>query len=120
MSALRTIHDVPVLLCPEEGDPIRGEADATGLIGEAGYQGARWVALPAGRLDEEFFRLRTGVAGGIAQKFAQYRMGLAVLGDIARHTAASEALRDFVRECNRGRQLWFVDGLPELEERLRG
>ncbi|GHA58457.1 hypothetical protein GCM10010372_67800 [Streptomyces tauricus] len=120
MNTLRTIHDVPVFLCAAEGEPIAGEREALDLIGDASYQGARWVVVPAERLDETFFRLSTRVAGDIVGKFANYRLGLVILGDISRHTADSSALRDFVRECNRGRQTWFVADAGELEERLRG
>ncbi|MFI8289554.1 DUF4180 domain-containing protein [Streptomyces sp. ms191] len=119
MSSLQTIHDVPVLLCPAEGETIGGERDALDLIGNAGYQGAQWVVVPVERFDEAFFRLRSRVAGDIVQKFVNYRMGMVVLGDISRHTEASPALRDFVRECNRGRQTWFVADLDELSDRLR-
>ncbi|WP_049575736.1 DUF4180 domain-containing protein [Streptomyces sp. SBT349] len=120
MSTLTTIHDVPVFLCPSEGELIAGEREALDLIGNASYQGAQWVVIPVERLDEAFFRLRTRVAGEIVQKFVNYRMGLVVLGDISRHTAASSALRDFVRECNRGRQTWFLADVEELGERLKG
>ncbi|UNO39091.1 DUF4180 domain-containing protein [Streptomyces sp. MST-110588] len=120
MSTLRTIHDVPVLMCASEGGTIGEERDVLDLIGDAGYQGAQWVVVPAGRFDESFFRLRTRVAGQIVQKFVQYHMGLVVLGDISRHTADSSALRDFVRECNRGRQTWFLADEEELRERLKG
>jgi hypothetical protein len=120
MSDLRTINDVPVFVCDPEGAPIAGERDVLDLIGDAGYQGARWVVVPAARLDETFFRLRTRVAGDIVQKFVQYDIGLVVLGDIARHTEASPALRDFVRECNRGRHTWFLADDEELRERLGG
>ncbi|NJQ00180.1 DUF4180 domain-containing protein [Streptomyces zingiberis] len=120
MSAMRTIQDVPVLMCDPEGEPFRGEREVLDLIGDAGYQGARWVVVPAGRLEEPFFRLSTGVAGEIVQKFANYRLGLVVLGDISKHTASSTALRDFVRECNRSRQTWFVADEAELRERLGG
>ncbi|MFI0740730.1 DUF4180 domain-containing protein [Streptomyces sp. NPDC021100] len=120
MATLRTIHGVPVWMCAADGAAIRGEADVLDLIGDAGYHGARWVALPAERLDEAFFRLRTRFAGDVVQKFANYRLGLAVVGDISRHTAESSALRDFVRECDRGRQTWFPADLGELEERLKG
>lgn len=120
MSTLQTVHDVPVLLCPSEGEPIHGEREALDLIGDAGYQGARWVVVPVGRLHESFFRLETRVAGDIVQKFANYRLGLVVLGDVSRHTDGSSALRDFVRECNRGRQVWFVSDAEELGERLKG
>ncbi|WP_326582624.1 DUF4180 domain-containing protein [Streptomyces sp. NBC_00481] len=119
-TTLETIHDVPVLMCAPEGEPIARESDALDLIGNAGYQGAAWVAVPVERFDEAFFHLPTRVAGDIIQKFVQYRVGLAVIGDISRHTTASSALRDFVRECNRNRQTWFLADVDELRERLKG
>jgi hypothetical protein len=119
MTALEKIHDIPVLLCAAEGKSIGGEAEALDLIGDAMYQGARWVVVPAERFDESFFRLRTRVAGDIVQKFVNYRLGLAIVGDISARTEAATALRDFVRECNRGRQTWFVADIGELRERLK-
>ncbi|AZM87753.1 MULTISPECIES: DUF4180 domain-containing protein [Streptomyces] len=120
MSILQTIHDVPVLMCDPDGEPIGCERDVLDLVGNAAWQGAQWVVVPAGRFAEDFFRLRTKIAGDIVQKFVTYRVGLVVLGDISRHTEGSEALRDFVRECNRGRQTWFLTGLDELRDRLEG
>lgn len=119
MTTLQKIHDVPVLMCAPEGEPIRSERDALDLIGDAGYQGAQWVVIPAERFDEAFFQLSTRVAGDVIQKFVQYGMGIVVLGGISRHTEASSALRDFVRECNRGRQAWFLADADELRERLK-
>ncbi|MGW6982071.1 DUF4180 domain-containing protein [Streptomyces sp. NPDC054932] len=120
MSTLQTINDVSVLMCEDEGEVIAGEREALDCIGDAGYQGAQWVVIPAGRFDDAFFRLGTRVAGAIIQKFVQYRVGIVVLGDISRHTEASPALRDFVRECNRGTQTWFLADAAELGERLAG
>jgi hypothetical protein len=120
MNTLQTIHDVPVLICPSQGETIRGEREALDLIGDAGYQGARWAVVPVRRLDESFFRLETRVAGDIVQKFVQYGVGLVVLGDVSRFTEESSSLRDFVRECNRGTQTWFVADDDELRERLKG
>jgi Domain of unknown function (DUF4180) len=76
------------------------------------------VALPAGRLDDRFYDLRTGLAGEVLQKFVNYRVRLVVLGDISAHTAASDALRDLVRESNRGDHIWFVTDLDELDTRF--
>ncbi|MGW2271040.1 DUF4180 domain-containing protein [Streptomyces yangpuensis] len=118
MDTLQTINDVPVLMCGAEGGTIAGEREALDFIGNASYQGAEWAVIPVERFDEAFFRLSTRVAGEIIQKFVQYRVGVVVLGDISRHTAASPALRDFVRECNRGRQTWFLADTEELRERL--
>ncbi|MFC9820253.1 DUF4180 domain-containing protein [Streptomyces erythrochromogenes] len=107
-------------MCGAEGETIAGEREALDCIGNASYQGAEWAVIPVERFDEAFFRLSTRVAGEIIQKFVQYRMGIVVLGDISRHTAASTALGDFVRECNRGRQTWFLADAEELRARLTG
>ncbi|MED7923723.1 DUF4180 domain-containing protein [Nonomuraea sp. LP-02] len=106
-----------VHVCPADGPSLREEQDALDLIGETWGSGATWVAVPAERLHDDFFALATGVAGRITQKFANYRLGLAVVGDISRFTAESAALRAWVTESNRGRELWFVRDLDELAAR---
>lgn len=112
------IDGTRVLLCAPDGPPVLGERDAVDLIGNAFHQEVRWVALPAARLTDEFFRLSTRRAGDVLQKFVNYRIGLAVLGDISRHTNHSSALRAFVEESNRGRQAWFLPSLDDLRTRL--
>ncbi|MEH0840972.1 DUF4180 domain-containing protein [Micromonospora sp. CPCC 205711] len=116
---LATLHGRTLLACAVDGPTLCSAADATDVIGDALGHGVDLVVLPVGRLAPEFFVLRTGVAGEVVQKFVNYRLQLAVVGDISAHVTRSNALRDFVAEANRGRQLWFVDTMAELEERLR-
>lgn len=118
--AVENVGDVRLLVYPETGPVLPGESGALQVLGEAFGAKADWVAVPADRLGPDFFRLRTGIAGRVAQKFAQYRVGLAVVGDITAHVAASTALRDLVRECERGSTFWFVPHLDELRARLEG
>jgi hypothetical protein len=106
-----------VLVCAESGPPV-GTDTVLDLIGDALGQRADWVAVPAARLDQRFFRLRSGVAGEVVQKLTTYRLRLAVLGDVTAHTAASDALRDWVREANRGDLVWFVADTDELAGRF--
>ncbi|GAB3810713.1 DUF4180 domain-containing protein [Micromonospora zhanjiangensis] len=108
---------VPVLVCDEAGPPIAGTQDALDLIGAA-FSGAQVVAVPAARFGDDFFTLRTGLAGEIMQKFVNYRIRLVVVGDLSARTAGSTALRDLVAESNRGDQVWFVADLDELDARL--
>jgi Domain of unknown function (DUF4180) len=110
--------DTAVLRCDPNGEPLNTTADVLDLIAEAWSASATWVAVPADRLPGDFFTLSTGVAGEITQKFAQYRMGLAVVGDLSPHLAASSAVRAWVVESNRGGQLWFVQDEEELQARL--
>jgi hypothetical protein len=111
MTELTGVH-----VCAQD---IRNDRDAVDLIAQAHYEHhAEWVVLPVEHLSPEFFVLRTGQAGAIAQKFVDYRMNLAVVGDIEDHLAASTSFRDWVRETNRGKQLWFVPDLESFAARL--
>ncbi|HZB34217.1 MAG TPA: DUF4180 domain-containing protein [Streptosporangiaceae bacterium] len=113
------LHGVPVLDCAPDGAQLRGTGDVLDVIGNAIGHGAELVLLPVQRLTDDFFTLRTGLAGEIVQKFANYRIRLAVVGDISPHVAKSSALSAFVSESSRGGQLWFVPTKDDLAERLR-
>ncbi len=110
---------VQVLMCDPGGPSIATTQDALDLIGAA-FLGAEVVVVPVERLDEDFFSLGTRFAGEIMQKFVNYRLRLAVVGDISRHLADSSALRALVHESNRNGQVWFVPDLDGLDARLRG
>ncbi len=78
-----------VLVCDVDGPAIDTEARASDLVGAALSGGASMVAIPAPRLTPAFFDLRSGLAGTIAQKVVNYRLRLAVIGDISAAVAAS-------------------------------
>ncbi|HET6652352.1 MAG TPA: DUF4180 domain-containing protein [Nocardioides sp.] len=112
----RGLTDSKVLVA--DTTPLHTLTDVVDLVGNASYQGVAWVAVPADLLPADFFRLRTGFAGEVMQKFVNYRVGLAVVGDISAHTQESTALADLVRESNAGTQIWFLPDLATLEGRL--
>jgi hypothetical protein len=112
------LHGVHVLQCAAEGAPIRTARDATDLMSKAWEEHAKLLAIPVERLDPDFFQLSTGVAGELLQRFVNYRMKVAIVGDISRYTEGSKSFRDFVRESNRGDQLWFVANRDEIIEHL--
>ena len=103
------------------GPTIAREADVLDIIGDAAWgHAAEWVALPVQRLDPSFFELRSGLLGAVLQKFVNYHLKVAIVGDVSGFVASSSALRDFVYESNRGRQVWFVTDRAELKQRLTG
>lgn len=112
------IGGVRVLECAADGPLLTRAGDVSDFISAAWEHRAALVAIPVERLADDVFRLRTGLAGEAIQKFVNYRIRLAVVGDIARFTDASEALRDFVIESNRGGHVWFVQDMAELRDRL--
>lgn len=115
---ISTLHGVRILQCAADGPRLESERDAVEVIGNALSARANLVIVPVSRLGDGFFSLKTRIAGEIIQKFVNYDLRLVILGDIAGHVAASDALRDFVNETNRGRQVWFLADRSELESRL--
>jgi hypothetical protein len=101
-----------------EGKTLASERDATDLIALAWENKTRIVALAAPDLGDEFFRLRTRLAGEVLQKFVNYQIRVAIVGDIGQYLAASEALRAFVEESNRGDTVLFAKDTDELARRL--
>jgi len=102
--------------CAPDGKKLRTERDAVDLISEA--HSADVIVIPVERLDPDFFKLRTGVAGQMLQKFVTYGKRVAIIGDISRRVEESSALRDFVVETNRGEHVWVVKTDTDLERRL--
>ena len=115
------IAGVRVFVVAREGALLQSERAATDLVGDSySAGGAEIIALPVERLGAAFFTLKTRIAGEMLQKFMNYGFRVAIVGDIAAYVEASGALRDFVYESNRGRQVWFVRDLDELRVRLEG
>lgn len=108
------------LLVQNNGPTVAGERDIRGLIGDALGEEADIIAVPVESLAPEFFNLRSGLAGEMLQKCANYRRSFAVVGDITAYVERSSAFRDLVREADRGITVLFVRDLEHLGERLAG
>lgn len=78
--------------------------------------GAERLAIDKRVLGEDFFILRTGVAGEILQKFINYHVKAAIYGDYSRYT--SKPLRDFIYESNNGKDVFFTASREAAVERL--
>ena len=97
---------------------MRRDRDAVDLMSEASEYHADFIAIPVERLGDDFFELKTRIAGEILQKFVMYGKRVAIVGDITARVAASRSLSSFVIESNRGRDIWFVSSVQELGECL--
>ena len=103
-----------LLVLNAEGPILTRTQDLLDLIQEAFAQKASVLVVPVPRLDPAFFQLRSGLAGEFVQKIVNYQLKLVIVGDISVQVAASDALRDFVREANRGQTIFFVSHLEDL------
>lgn len=88
---------------------INEAQDMLDLIAEIGMNDCNTLVIYDFNLNPVFFDLKTKLAGEILQKFSNYRSRLAIIGDFSGFT--SKSLRDFIRECNRGKMIFFTDSL---------
>jgi len=93
---------------------IRDTQDALDLIASVSYNyECNKMIIFQSNLTEEFFELRTKLAGEILQKFVNYHVKLAIVGKFDGYN--SKSLKDFIYECNNGKQVFF---LADKEEAL--
>lgn len=96
---------------------IRDVSSALDLIASIRYAAdCDRIAVNKQALSEDFFTLSTCLAGEILQRFINYQVKFAVFGDFSGYT--SKPLRDFIRESNRGRDIFFTDTAEQAVERL--
>jgi hypothetical protein len=115
---LLAIEGERCLVVDADGPRVRDADGGRSLVEDAMNHRARVVVVPVERLDPAFFELRSGIAGEVVQKVLNYGLKFAVIGDISAHVAASDALRDFVIESDRGHSIFFAPDLQALAERL--
>lgn len=86
---------------------LKGPQDVHDLIGTLAFEHkVTRVLADRSLVDESFFDLRSGFAGELSQKFTNYRMKLAILGDFS--WIENIALKAFVYESNLGNTLRFI------------
>ncbi|MBM7830838.1 hypothetical protein JOE59_001543 [Agromyces cerinus] len=117
---IEELHGVRVDRLDVDGPVIATDDDTSDLIGGAWSSRANLIAIPVERLDERFFDLSSGFAGEVLGKFGNYRLRVAIVGDVSEHVATSDAFDAFVRETNRGDAAWFVPDVAALEAKLAG
>ena len=85
--------------------------DAVDLIGNMSYQGFDKLIIHEENIIPDFFELKNKIAGNILQKFSQYSMPLAIIGDFEKYE--SKSLNDFIFESNKGSQINFVTTIED-------
>jgi hypothetical protein len=85
--------------------------DAIDLLAESGWLGADAIIIYKHQLNPGFFTLRSGLAGDILQKFSNYRMKLAIVGDFT--NVNNKSMKDFIYESNKLGRIIFISSLPE-------
>jgi len=96
----------------EEGVVIRNSQDVLEVMGECQADG---YVFYTHHFEDDFFDLSTKKLGEVMQKFANYRVKMAVVGDFSRYP--SKTLKDFIYESNRMGEYLFMGTIEEVIKR---
>lgn len=106
-----TINDTKIAEVISVDTIINNTEDGLDLLGSIYYQDFDRVILHEKHITPDFFDLQNGIAGEILQKFSNYRVRLAIVGDFSKYTRRS--VHDFIFESNKGKQINFVSSQAE-------
>ncbi len=90
---------------------ISNSQDGLDMLGNLYYQGFDKIIVHKKNIIPDFFDLKNGMAGEILQKFSNYRVRLAILGDYTPYS--SKSIKDFIYESNKKGHINFVSTLTE-------
>ncbi|HMQ46949.1 MAG TPA: DUF4180 domain-containing protein [Saprospiraceae bacterium] len=99
-----------------EGIILQTAQDGVEILGNLYYQGFDKIILQEKSITPEFFDLKNGMAGEVLQKFSNYRVRLAIVGDFLPYTGKS--IQAFMHESNQTRHINFVDSVAKAIEVL--
>jgi hypothetical protein len=94
---------------------IKDSQDAIELL-TSSKEGCNSFIINKKNLHDDFFNLSSGVAGDILQKFSNYRVKLAIIGDFSGFKSKNQ--NDFFHESNRIGRILFLDNIEEAIARL--
>lgn len=90
---------------------------ALDLMATVRYEtGCDRIVMNKSLIDDSFFDLKTRLAGEILQKFVNYHVKFAIVGDFSAYT--SQSLRDFIYESNNGNDVFFLPTEQQAIEKL--
>lgn len=91
--------------------------DALDIMANVDYQlNCRKIILHKENISENFFDLKTRIAGEILQKFSTYNVRLGIVGDFTHYQ--SKSLRDFIYECNNNKKIMFLPNVQSVLDNI--
>jgi hypothetical protein len=110
-------NDVEIAVLSASDMLITDVQSALDIIATVNYEvGCHRIILNKSVICEDFFNLSTRLAGEILQKFINYQVKIAIVGDFSMYS--SKSLKDFIYESNKGKDIFFLSNEKEAIEKL--
>lgn len=101
------VNDIKIAEVVSADCIINNPSDSLDLLGNLYYQEFDKIVIYEKNITPDFFDLKNGMAGEILQKFSNYRVRLAIVGEFTKYKT-SQSLNDFIYESNKGKLINFV------------
>jgi hypothetical protein len=96
---------------------INNAQDALDLMVTVRYDyGCDKIIINKKNITEDFFELKSGIAGEVMQKYINYGIALAIVGEFDQHN--SKSLKSLIYESNKGNKIIFKSTETEALESL--
>lgn len=115
---IHQINNIKIAEVIAENVVIASAEDGLDLLGSLYFQDVDKIIIHEKNITPDFFDLKTGIAGELLQKFSNYRVCLAIVGDF--NSYQGKSIKDFIYESNKLGQINFAATQPEAIERLLG
>lgn len=111
------VDEINITVVSSNDIVVKDVQSALDLMASVQYEAdCNRIVMKKSILSERFFDLKTGLAGEVLQKFINYRVKVAIIGDFSMYS--SQSLRDFIYESNNGNDIFFLPSEEEALERL--
>ncbi|GLV64218.1 hypothetical protein Bmyc01_28880 [Bacillus mycoides] len=111
------IGGIKIALVRNDTVVISDVQTALDLLATVQYEvDAKHIIIHKSLISEDFFDLKTRLAGDILQKFINYKVKIAIIGDFSMYT--SKSLKDFIYECNKGKDIFYLATEQQAIEKL--
>lgn len=108
---IHIVNNTKIAEVISEVTTINNVEDGLDLLGNLYYQDFDKIIIHEKNITPDFFDLKNGIAGEILQKFSNYRVRLAIVGDFSKYK--SKSVNDFIYESNKGGKINFVTSQSE-------
>ncbi|MGR3810312.1 DUF4180 domain-containing protein [Jiulongibacter sp. NS-SX5] len=113
---LKQIGNKTIAILKTTDEKIEQTEDILDLLMNCRFSGADSLIIYENQLSQEFFDLKTKLAGDILQKFSTYDFRLAIICDF--DNKESSSLKAFIAESNRTGRINFVSSEEEALGKL--
>jgi len=112
-STLKSLNGMSFIDLTGSQSIIKREGDLNDLLSLCYYHHSNFFLLDEKNLSADFFNLRSGLAGAAMQKFANYKVRVAIL--LPKNADKSERFKELMYEMSRSNDFRFYDNREAAE-----